>query len=184
MCSSSMRPPERHASASTFSTPWTTTPLGCRALCSKQPPAIGPDRLAFGVRREWAGSTRANPFLATTLSLYEVRGDALSLILENLVVLRSVGEWDCGHAHASSLKVSSSAPVRSFASRSFVSEGASKFEAVRIEKFKITIGHPDQGARKQRRGQSGKGDAVAAEAIGEPDALSACSSSDRRKAVW
>lgn len=55
---------------------------------------LGPDRLAFGVRRDWAGSSRANPFLETTLSLYEVRGRTLSPILEDLVVLVRAGEWD------------------------------------------------------------------------------------------
>ena len=59
---------------------------------------LGPDRPAFGVRREWAGSSRPNPFLETTLSLYEVRGPALAPILEDMTVFRSVGEWDlsCG----------------------------------------------------------------------------------------
>jgi len=55
---------------------------------------LEPDRLAFGVRREWAGSSRPNPFHETTLSLYEVRGGGLAPVLENLVVFRSAGEWD------------------------------------------------------------------------------------------
>ena len=55
---------------------------------------LEPNRLAFGVRREWTGSSRPNPFHETTLSLYEVRGGSLAPVLENLVVFRSVGEWD------------------------------------------------------------------------------------------
>ena len=55
---------------------------------------LAPDRLAFGVRREWAGSSRPNPFMETTLSLYEPRGDTLSQVLNDLVVQRSQGEWD------------------------------------------------------------------------------------------
>lgn len=55
---------------------------------------LGPDRLAFGVRREWTGSSRPNPFMETTLSLYEPRGGTLSPVLEDLVVQRSQGEWD------------------------------------------------------------------------------------------
>jgi hypothetical protein len=55
---------------------------------------LEPGRLAFGVRREWTGSSRPNPFRETTLSLYEVRGGTLSPVLENLMVSRSVGEWD------------------------------------------------------------------------------------------
>jgi len=55
---------------------------------------LAPDRLAFGVRREWVGSSRPNPFMETTLSLYEPRGEALSPVLDDLIVHRSQGEWD------------------------------------------------------------------------------------------
>lgn len=55
---------------------------------------LTPDRLAFGVRREWAGSSRPNPFMETTLSLYEPRDGALSPVLDDLMVGRSQGEWD------------------------------------------------------------------------------------------
>ena len=58
------------------------------------PYRLGLDRLAFGVKRDWAGSSRPNPFSETTLSLYEVRDGAISPVLNNLVVYRSVGEWD------------------------------------------------------------------------------------------
>ncbi|WP_242076345.1 hypothetical protein [Brevundimonas diminuta] len=58
------------------------------------PYRLGPDRLAFGVKRDWAGSSRPNPFSETTLSLYEVRKGAISPVLENLVVYRRVGEWN------------------------------------------------------------------------------------------
>lgn len=55
---------------------------------------LGPDRLAFGVRREWTGSSRPNPFSETTLSLYEVRGGMVTPVLQDLMVQRSQGEWD------------------------------------------------------------------------------------------
>ena len=55
---------------------------------------LDPDRLAFGVKREWSGSSRPNPFSETTLSLYTVSGSTLSPVLENMMVFRSVGEWD------------------------------------------------------------------------------------------
>lgn len=55
---------------------------------------LGPDRLAFGVKRDWMGSSRPNPFLETTLSLFEVRAGAMSRVFENMVVFRSVGTWD------------------------------------------------------------------------------------------
>jgi hypothetical protein len=58
------------------------------------PYSLGPDRLAFGVRREWVGSSRPNPFKETTLSLYEPRGAALALVLDDLIVERSQGQWD------------------------------------------------------------------------------------------
>jgi hypothetical protein len=58
------------------------------------PYQLGPDRLAFGVRSEWIGSSRPNPLMETTLSLYEPRGAALSPVLNDLVVQRSQGEWD------------------------------------------------------------------------------------------
>ena len=56
------------------------------------PYQLGPDRLAFGVRSEWIGSSRPNPLMETTLSLYEPRGAALSPVLDDLVVQRSQGE--------------------------------------------------------------------------------------------
>lgn len=55
---------------------------------------LAPDRLAFGVRREWTGSSQPNPFMETTLSLYEPRDGALSPVLDDLMVGRSQGEWD------------------------------------------------------------------------------------------
>lgn len=55
---------------------------------------LAPDRLAFGVRREWAGSSRPNPFMETTLSLYEPRSGSLSQVLDEVIVQRSQGEWD------------------------------------------------------------------------------------------
>ena len=55
---------------------------------------LAPDRLAFGVRREWVGSSRPNPFAENTLSLYEIRGATLSPVLDDLIVWRSQGEWD------------------------------------------------------------------------------------------
>ena len=58
------------------------------------PYVLGSDRLAFGVKREWSGSSRPNPFLETTLSLFEVRAGGLSRVLEDLVVFRSTGSWD------------------------------------------------------------------------------------------
>jgi hypothetical protein len=55
---------------------------------------LAPDRLAFGLRREWTGSSRPNPFSETTLSLYEPQGQTLSPVLDDLIVQRSQGEWD------------------------------------------------------------------------------------------
>lgn len=55
---------------------------------------LEPNRLAFGVRREWEGGSRPNPFRETTLSLYEARGGRLAPVLEDLVVFRSAREWD------------------------------------------------------------------------------------------
>jgi len=58
------------------------------------PYVLGPDRLAFGVKREWIGSSRPDPFLETTMSLFEVRAGALSRVFDDLVVFRSTGTWD------------------------------------------------------------------------------------------
>lgn len=55
---------------------------------------LGHDRLAFGVKREWTGSSRPNPFFETTLSLFEIRAGGLSRVLDDLVVFRSTGAWD------------------------------------------------------------------------------------------
>lgn len=55
---------------------------------------LGAERLAFGLRREWRGSSRPNPFSETTLSLYEVRDGAIAPVLQDLMVRRSQGEWD------------------------------------------------------------------------------------------
>lgn len=49
---------------------------------------------AFGLRIGRSGSSRANPYEATTLRLYVIDGDGLRPVLSNLVVERNRGEWD------------------------------------------------------------------------------------------
>ena len=52
------------------------------------------DGPAFGIRLDYQGSSRANPFAQQVLSLFDHRDGALRPVLENLVVARSGGEWD------------------------------------------------------------------------------------------
>lgn len=55
---------------------------------------LAPQALAFGVRKSYEGSSRVNPFAATTLSLYVVDGTRLRRVLANLTTQQSNGEWD------------------------------------------------------------------------------------------
>ena len=52
------------------------------------------DLRAFGVRAGFTGSSRANPFEQSVLSLYVREGNALRPVLEQLVIESSNGEWD------------------------------------------------------------------------------------------
>lgn len=49
---------------------------------------------AFGLRIGRSGSSRANPYEASTLRLYVLDGEALRPVLSNLIVTRNSGEWD------------------------------------------------------------------------------------------
>ena len=55
---------------------------------------IAPQQLAFGVRLTHEGSSRANPYEATELSLYAMQGQKLQTVLGRLTVKESGGEWD------------------------------------------------------------------------------------------
>lgn len=63
------------------------------------------DRIAFGLRREMNGSSRANPYDMTGLWLFDVDGGQIRPILEGLQVGLHQGEWDmecAGEFHESS----------------------------------------------------------------------------------
>ncbi|MBT2747941.1 MULTISPECIES: hypothetical protein [unclassified Lysobacter] len=49
---------------------------------------------AFGVRVEYSGSSRANPYGSTQLNLYVADGDTLRPVLRKLEVALDRGEWD------------------------------------------------------------------------------------------
>lgn len=55
---------------------------------------LNEDTIAFGVRVGYSGSSRANPYASTVLSLYAAKGDALRPVLKKLEVSRERGEWD------------------------------------------------------------------------------------------
>ncbi|MGE7956686.1 hypothetical protein ACQKQA_08800 [Pseudomonas sp. NPDC089530] len=55
---------------------------------------LTPQVRAFGVRAEFRGSSRANPFGETWLSLYVKEGKTLRPVLESLIVESHGGEWD------------------------------------------------------------------------------------------
>jgi hypothetical protein len=55
---------------------------------------LTPNNRAFGVRISYSGSSRVDPFDATSLSLYVVDGQALRLVLDRLAAESSTGEWD------------------------------------------------------------------------------------------
>lgn len=49
---------------------------------------------AFGVRVDYTGSSRPNPFSETQLSLYVADKNSLKQVLKNYSISRSGGEWD------------------------------------------------------------------------------------------
>ena len=49
---------------------------------------------AFGVRVNYYGSSRPNPFSETTLSLYTIDKNSLKQVLKDYVISQSSGEWD------------------------------------------------------------------------------------------
>lgn len=55
---------------------------------------LAPDRIAFGLRIVEEGSSRVNPFMLTTLWLFDKEGNDLSAILDNVTVDQRGGEWD------------------------------------------------------------------------------------------
>jgi hypothetical protein len=55
---------------------------------------LAPGRVAFGLRIVEEGSSRVNPFLLTTLFLFDVEGAELLPILDNVIVNQTGGEWD------------------------------------------------------------------------------------------
>lgn len=55
---------------------------------------LAPGRIAFGLRIVEQGSSRVNPFALTTLWLFGMEGEDLTLILDNVIVDQRGGEWD------------------------------------------------------------------------------------------
>ncbi|MEH6416379.1 hypothetical protein [Pseudomonas sp. CGJS7] len=55
---------------------------------------LNEDTTAFGLRIEYIGSSRANPYGATVLNLYAIRDGALRPVLQGLEVALSRGVWD------------------------------------------------------------------------------------------
>ncbi|AEQ50313.1 hypothetical protein [Pelagibacterium halotolerans] len=55
---------------------------------------LAPGRIAFGLRIVEEGSSRVNPFMLTTLWLFDMEGEDLRAILDNVVVDQRGGEWD------------------------------------------------------------------------------------------
>jgi len=53
-----------------------------------------PENRAFGVRISYSGSSRVNPYGATSLSLYVIDGQRLRPVLDRLTIETSNGEWD------------------------------------------------------------------------------------------
>lgn len=55
---------------------------------------LTPQTVAFGVRTNFEGSSRVNPFSQTSLSLYVIDGATLRKVVDNLATQKSGGEWD------------------------------------------------------------------------------------------
>ncbi len=55
---------------------------------------LSPGVRAFGVRVAYVGSSRVNPFGATTLSLFTFVGSAVHQVMSKLTVAQDSGEWD------------------------------------------------------------------------------------------
>lgn len=70
------------------------------------------DRIAFGIRRVMTGSSRPNPYSQTELSLFDLQGDTLRVVLSDLVVAQGFGEVDvsCAGAYEKLTRVLDLAP--------------------------------------------------------------------------
>ncbi|MFS2158549.1 hypothetical protein ACCD10_14445 [Pseudomonas sp. Pseusp122] len=55
---------------------------------------LAPGIRAFGVRMDYTGSSRVNPYEATALNLYVEEGQKIRKVLNNLKINESNGEWD------------------------------------------------------------------------------------------
>jgi hypothetical protein len=55
---------------------------------------LTPSNRAFGVRISYSGSSRIDPYEATSLSLYVVDGQTLRPVLDRLAAESSTGDWD------------------------------------------------------------------------------------------
>ncbi|VVD64448.1 hypothetical protein [Pandoraea fibrosis] len=55
---------------------------------------LTPQVLAFGVRADFEGSSRVNPFSQSSLSLYVIDGATLRKIVDKLATQAGGGEWD------------------------------------------------------------------------------------------
>lgn len=58
------------------------------------PYIVAKDTRAFGVRVNYFGSSRVNPYNKKTISLFVKSGDALKKVLHNYQVMNYGGEWD------------------------------------------------------------------------------------------
>ncbi|WP_291871553.1 hypothetical protein, partial [Maribacter sp.] len=58
------------------------------------PYIVAKDTRAFGVRVNYFGSSRVNPYTKKTISLFVKSGDALKKVLHNYPVMNYGGEWD------------------------------------------------------------------------------------------
>lgn len=55
---------------------------------------LAPQVIAFGIRAEYQGTSRVNPFSQTTLSLYVMDGATLRKVIDTLATQISDGQWD------------------------------------------------------------------------------------------
>jgi hypothetical protein len=67
---------------------------------------LAPQTRAFGVRTNYEGSSRVNPYSGTALDLYVVDGHTLRRVVANLTIKNSNGEWDgnCAGAFSDSTR--------------------------------------------------------------------------------
>lgn len=83
---------------------------------------VAADQLAFGLRVNKSGSSRANPFSEKVLSLYVMDNNSLQPVLKGVVAAETSGEWDgaCAGRFSETTRTLSLSETSSFGYRDII----------------------------------------------------------------